>query len=81
MSRVNYAHENSLAEGAITLKLMHEMMHEVQEKILEVAKESPELQERLENRNPTNFFPAFVADAFSPEEEQAILQWLGVSEE
>ena len=81
MRRINYAHPMALADGVITLKMCEEITHELKEKISEVARKRPDLREQLKDKDPADFLPAFVANTFSRKGQNAIRQWLGVSEE
>jgi hypothetical protein len=79
MRRINYAHPWALADGVITLKLCEEIMHEISEKISDISKKNPALQDQLQSKDPLDFLPAFVADTFGEEGQEGIRQWLGVS--
>jgi len=82
MSQINFAHPMALADGVITLKLCEEIMHELKEKLSEVRKNSSAdqaLQDRLEDKDPLDFLPAFVAGTFGPAGQEDIRRWLGVS--
>ena len=69
----------ALADAVITLKLCDEITHELKEKMSEVSRKKPALQDQLKDKDPLDFLPAFVADAFSPAGQEATRQFLGVS--
>jgi hypothetical protein len=67
MRRINYAHPWALADGVITIKLCEEIMHAISEKISDISKKNPALQDQLQSKDPLDFLPAFVADTFGQE--------------
>jgi hypothetical protein len=80
MRRINYAHPMALADAVITLKQCEEIIHELKEKMSEAGKKNPAFRGQLERgKDPLDFLPAFVADAFGPEGQEAIRQFLGIS--
>jgi hypothetical protein len=76
-SVVYYAHPMALADGVIALKLREEIMNELREKIVQLATRNPSMQ----GKDPADFLPAYVAEAFSAEGNAATRKWLGVSDE